>query len=204
MLETPQAVLNASEIAGCSSSRLSLLIMGTNDLAKELYVEPGPDRSALLTSLSLCVLAARAHGKMIVDGVFNDIRDSQGFEVECMSGRRLGFDGKTLIHPSQVPMCNSVFSPSAADIESARHLIQEFEAAQCNGAGVVTVNGLLLKVFTLRSLAERCRSLKIRATQRRDTSGAPAAPYARIQMVSRVRRHPLESRLPASAAQSPY
>lgn len=157
MLETPQAVLHAEEIASCSE-RLTVLVMGTNDLAKELQAEPAEARSPLLSSLSMCVLAARATGRMIVDGVFNDVRDSEGFEVECRQGRQLGFDGKTLIHPGQVDICNRVFSPSAEDVEHARRVIEAFEEAERSGAGVATVDGRLIENLHVES-ARRVLSL---------------------------------------------
>lgn len=144
MLETPAAVLRAHEIAA-SSERLSVLVMGTNDLAKELYAEARPGRASLQTSLSLCLLGARAAGKMILDGVYNDVRDPEGFEAECRQGRELGFDGKTLIHPGQVEICNRVFSPTPEDVEHAHRVIEAFEDAQRAGSGVVTVDGRLIE-----------------------------------------------------------
>jgi citrate lyase subunit beta/citryl-CoA lyase len=144
MLESPAAVLAAREIAA-STQRLTVLVMGTNDLAKELYAEQVPGREPLLTSLSLCLLGARAAGKTILDGVYNDLRDPEGFEAECARGRRLGFDGKTLIHPGQVEICNRVFSPSEAELEHARRVIEAFEQAEQAGAAVATVDGRLIE-----------------------------------------------------------
>jgi citrate lyase subunit beta / citryl-CoA lyase len=141
MLETPAAVIAAAEITA-ASDRLTVFVMGTNDLAKELHAEPGPGRESLLSSLSLCLLATRAAGKTILDGVYNDVRDAVGFEAECLQGRRLGFDGKTLIHPGQVEICNRAFSPSAQEVEHARRVIEEFEQG---GGGVVTVDGRLIE-----------------------------------------------------------
>ena len=141
MLETPAAILNAAEITA-SSERLSVFVMGTNDLAKELYAEHVGGREPLLASLSLCLLAARAAGKSILDGVFNDVRDTAGFESECIQGRRLGFDGKTLIHPGQIEICNRAFSPSAEEVEHAHRVIEAFELA---GGGVVTVDGRMIE-----------------------------------------------------------
>ena len=106
MVETPQAMLHCEEIAA-ASERLAVLVMGTNDLAKELHAEHVPGRHPLLTGLGLCLLAARATGTVILDGVFNDVVDAAGFEAECLQGRQMGFDGKTLIHPGQVEACNS-------------------------------------------------------------------------------------------------
>jgi citrate lyase subunit beta/citryl-CoA lyase len=150
MLESPSAVLRAHEIAA-SSERLTVLVMGTNDLVKELYAEHVPGREPLLTSLSLSLLGARAAGKTILDGVYNDLRDLEGFEAECAQGRRLGFDGKTLIHPGQVEICNRVFSPSDAELEHARRVIDAFEQAERAGAGVITIDGRLVENLHVES-----------------------------------------------------
>ncbi len=144
MLETPAAVLHAEEIAS-ASPLLSALIVGTNDLAAELRAEPMPGRSALLSSLSLCILAARAAGRAILDGVYNDIRDLEGFEAECLQARQLGFDGKTLIHPVQIEACNRVFSPSPEAIDQARRVIEAFEQTASAGVGVATVDGRMIE-----------------------------------------------------------
>lgn len=144
MVETPLAMLHAEEIAG-ASERVTLLVMGTNDLNKELGALMVPGRGPLLTGLSLCLLAARATGKVIVDGVYNDVKDAEGFEVECRQGRDFGFDGKTLIHPGQVEAANRVFAPSEADVEDARAVIEAFETARAEGRGVATHNGRLIE-----------------------------------------------------------
>ena len=144
MLETPAAVLDAREIAG-ATERLAVLVLGTNDLAKELHAIPGPERQPLLVGLQLCVLAARATGKVVLDGVYNDTRDEAGFEAECRQGRQLGFDGKTLIHPSQVDPCNRIFAPTQDDVEQAERIIQAFEEARRQGRGVVTVDGRMVE-----------------------------------------------------------
>ncbi|CAM2771226.1 CoA ester lyase [Saccharomonospora xinjiangensis] len=144
MIETPAAVLRAEDIAGASDA-LTVLVMGTNDLAKELHAEPVPGRAPLLTSLSLCLLAARATGKSILDGVFNDVRDAEGFEAECVQARQFGFDGKTLIHPGQLEACNRVFTPSEAEVEHARRVVTAFEEATAGGLGVVTVDGRMVE-----------------------------------------------------------
>ena len=162
MLETPIAVLHAEKIAGCSD-RLSVLVMGTNDLAKEMYVEAGLDRAPLLSSLSACVLGARAHGKMIVDGVYNDVRDPGGFEAECKQARRFGFDGKTLIHPGQVGPCNAAFTPSTEDVAHAMRVIQAFEEAEQTGTGVATVDGRLIESLHVE-LARRTLAFAISAS----------------------------------------
>jgi citrate lyase subunit beta/citryl-CoA lyase len=144
MLETPVAILHAEEIA-TASARLAVLIMGTNDLAKELHAEHVPGRAPLLFGLQACLTAARLADKVILDGVYNDIKDDDGFRAECVQGRQFGFDGKTLIHPSQVDPCNEVFAPSGAEIESSREIIAAFEEAQAEGRGVVTVNGRMIE-----------------------------------------------------------
>jgi citrate lyase subunit beta/citryl-CoA lyase len=119
--------------------------MGTNDLAKELYAEHVPGRQPLLTGLGLCLLAARATGKAIVDGVYNDVKNAEGFLAECTQGRQMGFDGKTLIHPGQVEPCNEAFAPSEQAIADARGMIAAFEEATARGEGVVTYNGRLVE-----------------------------------------------------------
>ncbi|GAA4550360.1 CoA ester lyase [Amycolatopsis samaneae] len=144
MVETPVAMLRAAEIAG-ASERLTVLVMGTNDLAKELHAEFVPGRAPLLGGLSLALLAARATGKVILDGVYNDVKDLSGFEAECLQGRQFGFDGKTLIHPGQVEPCNRIFAPSAEEIDRSRRIIAAFEEAQAAGKGVVTVDGRMIE-----------------------------------------------------------
>jgi citrate lyase subunit beta/citryl-CoA lyase len=144
MLETPVAMLHAEEICA-ASDRLTVLVMGTNDLAKELAAEHVPGRVPLLAGLGLCLLAARATGKVILDGVYNDIKDDEGFEAECRQGRQMGFDGKTLIHPSQLEPCNRVFAPAPADVERSQRIIEAFEQAEAEGRGVVTVDGRMIE-----------------------------------------------------------
>lgn len=144
MLETPAGLLAAPAIAA-ASERLTVLVMGTNDIAKELHAEHVPGRQPLLWALSSCLVAARAAGKVILDGVYNDIRDAEGFEAECVQGRQLGFDGKTLIHPSQVEPCNRVFAPDEDEVAQARRIIAAFEEAEAAGKGVVTVDGRMIE-----------------------------------------------------------
>jgi citrate lyase subunit beta/citryl-CoA lyase len=157
MVETPVAMLHAEEIAA-ASERLTVLVMGTNDLAKELHAESVPGRAPLLGGLSLCLLAARATGKAILDGVYNDVKDVEGFEAECLQGRQFGFDGKTLIHPGQIEPCNRLFAPSAEEIEQARKIISAFEEAKAEGRGVVTVDGRMIENLHVDN-AERILSL---------------------------------------------
>ena len=147
MVETPYAMLHAEEIAA-ASDRLTVLVIGTNDLVKELYAEHVPGRQPVLTGLGLAVLAARATGKAILDGVYNDVKDTDGFLAECRQGREMGFDGKTLIHPGQVEGANEVFAPSAKDVENARGILEAWEAG---GSGVVTYNGRMVENLHVES-----------------------------------------------------
>jgi citrate lyase subunit beta/citryl-CoA lyase len=144
MLETPAAIERAVEIA-MSSERLAVLIMGTNDLAKELRAGLVPGRAPLLWGLARCVNAARFAGKVILDGVYNDVKDPEGFAAECEQGAEMGFDGKTLIHPTQVEPCNDAYSPSEDEIEYSRRVIEAFEAGIAEGKGVVTVDGRMIE-----------------------------------------------------------
>ncbi len=143
MLETPEAVFNAADIA--SHPRLAVLVMGTNDLVKELQAEFVPGRAPLLFGLSACVTGARAAGKVILDGVFNTLDDADGFEAECVQGRQFGFDGKTLIHPKQLEPANRVWAPTADEVERSQTIIDAFEAAEAAGQGVVTVDGRMIE-----------------------------------------------------------
>ncbi len=147
MVETPRAMLHAEEIAG-ASERLSLLVMGTNDLVKELYAEHVPGRAPVLTGLSLALLAARATGTAILDGVYNDVKDEDGFLAECRQGREMGFDGKTLIHPGQVAGANTSFAPSEEDVETARGILDAWEART---SGVVTFHGRMIENLHVES-----------------------------------------------------
>ena len=148
MVETPYAMLHAEEIAA-ASDRLTVLVMGTNDLAKELYAEHVPGRQPLLTGLSLALLAARATGKAIIDGVYNDVKNTDGFLDECRQGREMGFDGKTLIHPGQVSGANEAFAPSEQAVEDARGILQAWEDGK--GSGVVTYNGRMVENLHVES-----------------------------------------------------
>ena len=144
MLESPYAVLHAYDI--CSATdRLVVLVMGTNDLAKELRCSIVAGRTPLMHGLSVCLNAARAAGKVILDGVYNAIDDPDGFAAECRQGVELGFDGKTLIHPSQVDPCNEAYSPTGAEIDHARRVIEAFDEAVAAGKGVVTVDGRMIE-----------------------------------------------------------
>ncbi len=146
MIETPQAILSVAEIAA-ASDRLEVLVMGTNDLVAELHSVHVPGRAPILSALSIAVLGARAANKVILDGVYNDITNEEGFIAECEQGSQFGFDGKTLIHPKQLEPCNTAFSPSEKAIEHARAVIDAYEAAVAEGKGVATVNGKLIEVL---------------------------------------------------------
>jgi len=148
MVETPRAMLHAEEIAA-ASDRLTVLVMGTNDLAKELYAEHVPGRAPLLTGLSLALLAARATGKAILDGVYNDVQDTDGFLAECEQGRQLGFDGKTLIHPGQVDGANTAFAPDERAVEDARGILAAWEEGK--DRGVVTYRGRMVELLHVES-----------------------------------------------------
>ena len=143
MMETPLAVLRAAEIAAAPG--LACLVMGTNDLGKELRAAHRPGREPLLTALSHGLLAARAFGLACLDGVYNAFRDTEGLRVECEQGRALGFDGKTLIHPDQLAVANAVFTPSAEALNEARRQLDAYETALAAGQGVAVVDGRIVE-----------------------------------------------------------
>ncbi|TXL70753.1 CoA ester lyase [Vineibacter terrae] len=144
MMETPRGILHAEEIAA-ASPRLACFVMGTNDLVKDLRARHTPMRLPMMVALGVAMLAARAHGLAILDGVYNDIQDAEGFRASCVQGLEMGFDGKTLIHPSQVEPCNEVFAPTAADLVQAEKIVAAFDAARAAGKGVVTVDGRMIE-----------------------------------------------------------
>ena len=148
MIETPLAIFNILSIAAearDSETRLSGFVMGTNDLAKDTRARLVPGRAPMLPWLSMCVAAARVHGIDILDGVYNDIGNADGFINECRQGVDLGFDGKTLIHPSQIEPCNVAFSPSPAEVEWARKMIEVFDLPENRGKGVVSIDGRMVE-----------------------------------------------------------
>jgi citrate lyase subunit beta/citryl-CoA lyase len=144
MIETPRGVLRVADIAA-ASTRLGALIMGTSDLVKDVHARHTPMRLPMLTSLSLCILAARAEGLAILDGVYLDLQDTEGFRNACIQALELGFDGKTLIHPSQVEPTNDVYAPDAAEVDLSYRIIEAFAAAEKEGKGVVVVDGKLVE-----------------------------------------------------------
>jgi len=165
MMETPLGMLNAPEIA--RHPMLQGMVMGTNDLAKELQTRHRADRLPLQTGLGLCLLAAKAHGLAIVDGVYNAFKDDAGLKVECEQGRDMGFDGKTLIHPAQVEVTNTAFSPSEAEVELARRQIAAFHEVEASGQGVAVVDGKIvenLHVATARDTLAKVEAIAALAT----------------------------------------
>jgi citrate lyase subunit beta/citryl-CoA lyase len=148
MIETPLAIFNILPIAAeakDSESRLSGFVMGTNDLAKDTRARLVPGRAPMLGWLSMCLAAARTYGIDILDGVYNDIGNAEGFAMECRQGVELGFDGKTLIHPNQIEPCNMAFSPSAEDVAQARKIIAAFDLPENKAKGVVSIEGRMVE-----------------------------------------------------------
>ena len=143
MMETCHGIWNAMEIA--AHPKVQGFVAGTNDLAKELNCRTRADRLPLMTSLQTMLIAARAHGVIAVDGVYNQFKDEDGLRAECEQGRDLGFDGKTLIHPAQVDVTNAAFSPSEAEIDLARRQIEAFEEVERTGQGVAVVDGKIVE-----------------------------------------------------------
>ncbi|MDF1728316.1 MAG: CoA ester lyase [Sulfitobacter sp.] len=161
MMETPGAMLNAAAIAGHRS--LQAMVMGTNDLAKDLQTRFRADRLPLMTGLGLCLLAAKAHEVAIVDGVYNAFKDDEGLRAECEQGRDMGFDGKTLIHPAQLDVANDVFSPSAEEVALARRQIDAYEEVIASGQSVAVVDGKIvenLHVATARETIAKSEAIE--------------------------------------------
>lgn len=160
MMETPRGMLNAAAIA--AHPKLAGMVMGTNDLAKELQCRFRADRLPLATSLGLCLLAAKAEGRIIVDGVYNAFKDEDGLRAECEQGRDMGFDGKTLIHPAQVEIANAAFAPSDEEVDLARRQIAAFEEAHAAGQGVAVVDGKIvenLHIVTAREILAKADAI---------------------------------------------
>ncbi|SIO41046.1 (3S)-malyl-CoA thioesterase [Rhodovulum sp. ES.010] len=165
MMETPKGILNADALA--AHPRLEGFVMGTNDLAKEIGCRARPDRLPLMASLTHCLLAARAHGIVAVDGVYNAFRDEDGLRDECEQGRDLGFDGKSLIHPAQVAVANESFAPTEEEIDLAERQIAAYDEAERAGQGVAVVDGRIvenLHIVTARdTLAKAGRIAELEA-----------------------------------------
>ncbi|TLP69195.1 CoA ester lyase [Parasedimentitalea maritima] len=160
MMETPRGMLNAAAIA--AHPKLQGMVMGTNDLAKELQTRFRADRLPMMAGLGLCLLAAKAEGLVIVDGVYNAFKDAEGLAVECSQGRDMGFDGKTLIHPAQVDVANTAFAPSAEEIDLASRQIVAFDKAEAAGQGVAVVDGKIvenLHVATAREIIAKADAI---------------------------------------------
>ena len=150
MIETPLAILNVQDIAAASrlaGARLACFVMGTNDLVKETRADLSASRRPALYWLSATVTAARAYGLDVLDGVYNNFKDAEGFRRECVHGRALGFDGKTLIHPDQVAISNEVFAPPEAEVAFARKIIAAFDQPEHKGKGVITVEGRMVELL---------------------------------------------------------
>jgi citrate lyase subunit beta/citryl-CoA lyase len=146
MMETPLAILNAKEI-GAAGGRLSCFVMGTNDLVKEYRGQHTPGREGLLPLLAIALSAARAYGLTALDGVYNDIANEEGFAAICRQGAAMGFDGKTLIHPSQLAPCNAIFAPSEAEVEAARKVIAAFDLPENKGKGAISLDGRMVELL---------------------------------------------------------
>jgi citrate lyase subunit beta/citryl-CoA lyase len=148
MIETPLAIFNILAIAAAardSETRLGGFVMGTNDLAKDTRARLVPGRAPMLPWLTTCLAAARIHGIDILDGVYNDIGNAEGFAAECKQGVELGFDGKTLVHPNQIEPCNKAFSPSAEEVAQARKMIAAFDLPENKNKGVVSIDGRMVE-----------------------------------------------------------
>ncbi|MBI1417683.1 MAG: CoA ester lyase [Limimaricola sp.] len=162
MLETPGGILNAAAI--CAHPRLQGVVMGTNDLAFELGARHVAGRAPLLTALQTGLLAARAHNRIAIDGVYNALRDADGLAAECAQGRDMGFDGKSLIHPAQIEAANSAFAPSDAEIATARRQIAAFTEAQRAGQGIAVVDGRIvetLHIATARATLAKAEAIRL-------------------------------------------
>lgn len=144
MIESPIAVLNAKEIAA-ASDRITCIVMATSDLISQLHARVTHERSAILTSLSLVILAARAYGRCVIDGITSDFKNMHSFEYACRLGRDMGLDGKSLVHPAQIPYCNDAYTPKATEIANAKEIIKALKEANENGRGTVVVNDKLVE-----------------------------------------------------------
>ena len=170
MMETPMGMLRAAEIAA-AHKRLACFVMGTNDLQKDLNAQDTEDRQPLMTALGLCMLAARAHGLVILDGVYNAYKDQEYLRWVCQQGKIMGFDGKTLIHPAQLDITNEVFAPSPEELDLARRYVAAFEEATAAGRGVAVVDGRLVENLHV----ERARRMLAMAQAIADLHGIAAA-----------------------------
>ncbi|RYG92743.1 CoA ester lyase [Loktanella sp. IMCC34160] len=166
MMESPLGVLNAAAIA--AHPRIEGFVLGTNDLAKDLNTRKAPRREPLLFALQACLMAAKAHGVIAIDGVYNAFKDDDGLIEECEQGRDMGFDGKSLIHPAQVEITNRTFAPTEAEIELANRQIAAFEEAEAQGLGVAVVDGRIvenLHIVTARATLAKAAAIAELETQ---------------------------------------
>lgn len=166
MMETPIGCLNAAEIAA-AHPRMTGFVLGSNDLVKDLGAAHVPDRGPLVTAMGLTILAAKAHGLIVVDGVYNAFKDEDGLRAQCAQGRALGFDGKSLIHPAQLAPTNEVFAPSEDEIDLARRQIAAFEEAEAAGKGIAVVDGQIvenLHVVTAKATLAKADAIAAAAT----------------------------------------
>lgn len=163
MVETPRSFLKVDEIAS-ASERLAALVVGTNDLVNDLHALDVPGRAPIVPALALAVLGARAAGKVVLDGVFNAVTDAEGFRAEAHQGREMGFDGKTLIHPSQIEPANDVFGPSPGELADARKIVAAYGQARAAGKSVITVDGRMIESLHVRN-AERILTLAQRISE---------------------------------------
>jgi citrate lyase subunit beta/citryl-CoA lyase len=199
MIETPIGLLNVRDIAGLAterrSRRLAGLVLGTNDIAKDTGVQPGPDRAPLVPWLLQAVLVARACGLFVLDGVFNAFADVEGFERECAQGRQFGFDGKTLIHPSQIACANRTFAPAPREVEEARAIIDAFALPENHDKGAINLNGRMVERLHAESTAQLWQWTHASAAAAPESAGTPApsdstvADADTIIMVFRCLRH---------------
>lgn len=158
MMETPLGMLNAAAIA--AHPKLQGMVMGTNDLAKDLQTRFRADRLPMMAGLGLCVLAGKAHGIALIDGVYNAYKDDEGLKTECEQGRDMGFDGKTLIHPAQLDVANTAFTPSEEEIDLARRQIAAFEECEATGQGVAVVDGKIVENLHVATARETLAKLE--------------------------------------------
>jgi len=168
MIETPLAIFNIAEIA--AAPKLAAMVMGTNDLAKDMQAKLRPGREAFVTALSMTVMAARAHGKIVIDGVFNVLSDDAGLASECEQGREFGFDGKTLIHPDQLDAANRIFAPSRSALEDAQAVIAAFAEPENDDKGVIEIDGVMIERLHLVE-AERLVELAEAIAEREQSDG---------------------------------
>jgi citrate lyase subunit beta/citryl-CoA lyase len=174
MIETPTAIFNINALAAAahdSETRLACFVMGTNDLAKETRARIVPGRQPMLSWLARCLLAAHAHGLDILDGVYNDIGNAEGFAQECAQARDLGFDGKTLIHPSQIAPCNDAFAPSPEEVAQARRIIAAFELPENRHKGAIQLDGRMVERMHA-DMAQRTVALADAIAMRSGTTAA--------------------------------